>query len=791
MSCDRVTVKGGTLNIAEGIYEILGNLTINSGALNISEKAQLTIIENLSISEKGKATISQATSCTIHGNVVISYNGILEVEENGLLLIEGDATISGYISSWHATYEYGYLINNGVLKINNLITQEGGYYSQESGNAKSEISGNMNFYYASHIIAGTISFTGTEQQTVKNLRAYNVNVLNKAGIKYLSNTSIYGFYDLNGNLLDNNGYSTAIYDGATFADDSDYKYVSVPQDTEFTMRSDINCDTLSVGGTLSVLTGSSYTIYGNMVVSQKGLVEIAKDASLSVDGNVKSYGSSSSYSSGGNGHIKNSGTLTVNDLTTEQYGYYTQEDESAVLNVLGNLNFYSKPSITAGTIVLKGTEQQTVKKLRAFNIEVLNPKGIKYLTSIDVYGTYDLHGNPLDVGSYKTTFHENGAFGTLECNQSDWIIDENPSCGKTGIKHIECLVCHEIVKQEEIPISTDHSWIFVSCEIARICEVCDAVEDAPIGHSFGDYVSNNDASCTEDGTKTRKCDRCGETDTIADLNSKLGHNHSTEWTVDVEPTCTTVGSKSYHCSRCDDKAGATEIPANGHTNAEAVVENKVDATCTVNGSYDSVIYCSICTAKISSEAKAIDKLGHDYSTEWTEDVAPTCTTVGSKSHHCSRCDDKADVTEVAALGHSFTDYKSNDNATYTEDGTETSKCDRCTVTDTRSDEDSALGLDQKFKDELAAMTKDANTETKYAELYALLQTYATLSDEEKANVAIEFAMVQQMISAYNQKAQTANSELADATEIAFAPIVATGFTFLAALWFLLKKKFFI
>ena len=67
----------------------------------------------------------------------------------------------------------------------------------------------------------------------------------------------------------------------------------------------------------------------------------------------------------------------------------------------------------------------------------------------------------------------------------------------------------------------------------------------------------------------------------------------------------------------------------------------------------------------------------------------------------------------------------------------------------------------------------------------------TLSKEEKANVATEFATVQQMINEYNEKTRVANSELAAATEIAFSPIVATGFTFLAALWFLLKKKFFI
>ena len=187
-----------------------------------------------------------------------------------------------------------------------------------------------------------------------------------------------------------------------------------------------------------------------------------------------------------------------------------------------------------------------------------------------------------------------------------------------------------------------------------------------------------------------------------------------------------------------------------HTCSEAVVENQMDATCTSDGSYDSVVYCSVCNIEVSREAKVIDK-----------------------------------------LGHSFTDYKSNNDAIYTEDGTETSKCDRCTVTDTRTDEDSALGLDQKFKDEMSALSKNANTETAYAELYSVLQTYSTLSDAEKTNVAIEYAELQKLVDDYNAKAQAANTELADATEIAFAPIATSGFVFLAALWFMLKKKFFI
>ena len=98
---------------------------------------------------------------------------------------------------------------------------------------------------------------------------------------------------------------------------------------------------------------------------------------------------------------------------------------------------------------------------------------------------------------------------------------------------------------------------------------------------------------------------------------------------------------------------------------------------------------------------------------------------------------------------------------------------------------------QKFRDEMVELNQNADTETTYGELYAILQTYASLSTEEKAEVAKEFATLQQMINAYNTKGQTANNELAEATEVAFAPIAATSFAFLAALWFLLRKKFLV
>ena len=40
-------------------------------------------------------------------------------------------------------------------------------------------------------------------------------------------------------------------------------------------------------------------------------------------------------------------------------------------------------------------------------------------------------------------------------------------------------------------------------------------------HSFGEYVSNNDATTEADGTKTRECSVCGHEDTVTDEGSKI------------------------------------------------------------------------------------------------------------------------------------------------------------------------------------------------------------------------------------------------------------------------------
>ena len=75
-----------------------------------------------------------------------------------------------------------------------------------------------------------------------------------------------------------------------------------------------------------------------------------------------------------------------------------------------------------------------------------------------------------------------------------------------------------------------------------------------------------------------------------------------------------------------------------------------EATCTEDGVITFTCTSTTGTCDKPSYTEAIKATGHKYSTEWTTDVAPTDTTPGSKSHHCTVCDAKTDVTEIPATG---------------------------------------------------------------------------------------------------------------------------------------------
>lgn len=100
-----------------------------------------------------------------------------------------------------------------------------------------------------------------------------------------------------------------------------------------------------------------------------------------------------------------------------------------------------------------------------------------------------------------------------------------------------------------------------------------------------------------------------------------------------------------------------ESPCVSHTRREAIKENEIAATCTEKGSYDSVIYCSVCEAEISRKRIISDEFIHAIVID--KAVNPTCTEIGlTEGSHCSKCGKVIISQEVIpALGHEHAELK--------------------------------------------------------------------------------------------------------------------------------------
>lgn len=150
-------------------------------------------------------------------------------------------------------------------------------------------------------------------------------------------------------------------------------------------------------------------------------------------------------------------------------------------------------------------------------------------------------------------------------------------------------------------------------------------------------ATTTDPTCTSPGSTVYVCSLCNNTYTTT--IAALGHEWGS-WITDEEATEYDNGSKHRVCSTCNAEETAT-IPATGHTThtpGNAVRENEIAATCTTPGSYDLVTRCTGCDAILTSEAKTIAATGHDWD-EWIVDKEATETAEGSRHRECANCDE--------------------------------------------------------------------------------------------------------------------------------------------------------
>ena len=183
----------------------------------------------------------------------------------------------------------------------------------------------------------------------------------------------------------------------------------------------------------------------------------------------------------------------------------------------------------------------------------------------------------------------------------------------------------------------EHVWkqgvtVNPGCEhegaIAYTCEVCGEIKTElidPKGHSFTNYVDDNNATCEQEGTQTAKCDNedCEKTDT---KSVPKRHVFSDDWTQSPDghyhacTICGAAGETEEH-----DKSGFVCSVCGYNTHVHNPVKAEAKApTCSVAGNIE-YWYCPECaryyldaelTNETTAEAVSIATIPHTFTSEW-------------------------------------------------------------------------------------------------------------------------------------------------------------------------------
>lgn len=190
--------------------------------------------------------------------------------------------------------------------------------------------------------------------------------------------------------------------------------------------------------------------------------------------------------------------------------------------------------------------------------------GTYYLTVIACNDVGETFSERIEITVNGSTVHQHSW-------NTEYTVDNQPTCAQKGSKSIHCKECSE--KKNIIEISA-------------------------LGHSFGTWTTTKTATCTTEGAQKRTCSLCGKIETKA--IPKTGHKVVTDSA--VNPTCTTSGkTEGSHCSKCNAVITAQQtVSALGHSFGEWTV--KIPATETKEGVEERTCHCG------AKETKAIPKL---------------------------------------------------------------------------------------------------------------------------------------------------------------------------------------
>ena len=301
----------------------------------------------------------------------------------------------------------------------------------------------------------------------------------------------------------------------------------------------------------------------------------------------------------------------------------------------------------------------------------------------------------------RTTINENSHYadhtwtegdGTVTCTKCGWehthrwVEDTSKTvpatCTSEGSKTYYCIADYKDYDQEvhkchstkTVTLAkTAHHWV------NGVCTECGATHE----HDWQEQTSlTKSPTCTEKGSKTYKCSKCGETK-VEEIPA-IGHT----WKIHQIAT----NKSECKCSVC----GATKAH-------DLKVVSKDPATCTKKGIIHYV--CKDCGKKVRDNDPDTPALGHDWKNqngtcsrcnaqhthdwgEWKTTTPADCTTEGEEVRQCNTCGFEETRT-LAKTDHQWGEWNITTEPSCTTEGEEVRQCEVCQKTETKKLEKTA------------------------------------------------------------------------------------------------------
>ena len=133
-----------------------------------------------------------------------------------------------------------------------------------------------------------------------------------------------------------------------------------------------------------------------------------------------------------------------------------------------------------------------------------------------------------------------------------------------------------------------------------------------------------------------------------------------------------------------------------------------DASCTKDGQ-KKYVYANCNKEK----TEVIPATGHSFSDEFTTDAEATCTTEGSKSKHCTKCEEVTEVTAIPANGHTFGSWEVITPSTCEGAGSHQHSCEVCGFTEAEATDPTGHEIEDNYTIDVPATCTTDGSQSKH------------------------------------------------------------------------------